>query len=108
MATRRRKVGNATYLEEYRSHRVNGKVVTEFVRYIGKEGPGKKVVEPARIIDRLESSGSRRAGDVDLLWSMAQDLDIPDIIDRMTPARKNRSVRHEGKDKRIIDRQRSQ
>ena len=87
MATRRRKVGNATYLEEYRSHRVNGKVVTEFVRYIGREGPGKKVVEPARIIDRLESSGSRRAGDVDLLWSMAQDLEIPDIIDRMTPSR---------------------
>ena len=87
MATRRRKVGNATYLEEYRSHRVNGKVVTEFVRYIGKEGPGKKVVESARIIDRLVSSGSRRAGDVDLLWAMAQDLDIPNIIDRMTPAR---------------------
>ena len=86
MATRRRKVGNATYLEEYRSHRVNGKVVTEFVRYMGKEGPGKKIVEPARIIDRLESSGSTRSGDVDLLWAMAQDLEIPGIIDGMTPS----------------------
>jgi transposase len=83
VATRRRKVGNATYLEEYRSHRVNGKVVTKFVRYIGKEDSGNKVVESSRIIDRLVPAGSRRAGDVDLLWSIAQNLEIPGIIDRM-------------------------
>ena len=53
VATRRRKVGNATYLEEYRSHRVNGKVVTKFVRYIGKDDSDNKVVESSRIIDRL-------------------------------------------------------
>ena len=72
MATRRRKVGNATYLEEYRSHRINGKVVTKFVRYIGKEDSGNKVVESSRIIDRLVPTGSRRAGDVVLLWSITR------------------------------------
>ena len=83
MAIRRRRVGDTVYLEEYRSHRVNGKVVTEFVRYIGKEGSGNSVVESSKIIDRVVSTGSRRAGDVDLLWSIAQDLGIPGIIERM-------------------------
>jgi hypothetical protein len=38
MAIRRREVGNAIYLEEYRSFRVRGKVKTEFVRYLGRGG----------------------------------------------------------------------
>jgi len=85
MAIRRRKVGNAVYLEEYKSRRVSGKVVTEFVRYVGKEDREKKVTESARIIDRVRSTGSTRAGDIDLLWAVAEDLNIPGIIDRMTP-----------------------
>ena len=85
MAIRKRKVGNSTYLEEYRSFREGGKVKTEFVRYVGKE-EGKDVVKGSnRIIDRVESSDSTRAGDIDLLWALAQDMDIPDIIDRMCP-----------------------
>jgi hypothetical protein len=35
MAIRRRKVGKAVYLEEYRSYREKGRVKTEFVRYLG-------------------------------------------------------------------------
>ena len=91
MAIRRRRVGNAVYLEEYKSHRVKGKVVTDFVRYVGREDNEKRVMEPVRIIERVRPSGSRRAGDVDLLWAMAQDLEIPGIIDRMTPARSSMS-----------------
>ena len=72
VATRRRKAGNATYLEEYRSHRVNGKAVTKFVRYIGKEDSGNRVAESSRIIDGLMPTGSRSAGDVVLLWSIAR------------------------------------
>ena len=83
MAIRRRTVGNAVYLEEYKSRRVNGKVVTEFVKYLGKEDREKKVIESTRIIDRVNNSGSTRAGDIDLLWALAQDLNIPGIIDRM-------------------------
>jgi hypothetical protein len=37
MAIRRRNIGNAIYLEEYRSFRVKGKVKTEFVRHLGME-----------------------------------------------------------------------
>ena len=80
MAIRRRKVGNAVYLEEYKSHRVKGKVVTDFVRYVGREDNEKRVMEPVRIIERVRPSGSTRSGDVDLLWAMAQDLEIPGII----------------------------
>ena len=68
-AIRKRRVGNAVYLEEYRSHRVEG-----------------KVVESSRIIDRVSKTGSRRSGEVGLLWSIAQDLEIPDIIDGMASA----------------------
>ena len=83
MAIRRRKVGNSTYLEEYRSFRVNGKVKTGFVRYIGREDGGNDVKKSEKIIDRVGSAGSARAGDVDLLWALAEDLDIPGIINRM-------------------------
>ncbi len=83
MAIRKRRVGNSTYLEEYRSFRVKGKVKTEFVRYVGKEEGGNRVKESEKIIDRLKSTGSTRAGDIDLLWAAAQDLNIPGIIDRM-------------------------
>ncbi|MHB8371316.1 MAG: IS1634 family transposase [Thermoplasmataceae archaeon] len=82
MAIRRRKVGNAIYLEEYKSRRVHGKVVTEFVRYVGKENEEKKIIESTKIIDRVKSTGSARAGDINLLWAIAQDLNIPFIIDQ--------------------------
>ena len=41
------------------------------------------VVESSRIMDRLMPRGSRSACDVILLWSIAQNLEIPGIIDRM-------------------------
>ena len=82
MAIRRRKVGNAVYLEEYRSYREKGRVRTEFVRYLGREGetPG----QPRRthhLLDQIRPTGSSRAGDVGLLWALAQDLKIPTTID---------------------------
>ena len=80
MAIRKRKVGNSTYLEEYRSFREGGKVKTEFVRYVGKEEGENMVKGSNRIIDRVESSDSTRAGDIDLLWAIAQDLNIPGIV----------------------------
>ena len=43
MAIRRGTAGNAVYLAEYRCKRVKGKVVTEFVRHVGKEDREKKV-----------------------------------------------------------------
>ena len=84
MAIRRRKVGNAVYLEEYRSFRVNGKVKTEFVRYLGREGDERaKPLPVEREIDGIRNSGSSRFGDVSLLWALSVDLGIPDILDRI-------------------------
>ena len=83
MAIRRRRVGDSTYLEEYRSFRVNGKVKSEFIRYLGVEKDGQVARPPVKTIDKVSGTGSTRAGDIDLLWAVAQDLDIPGIIDRM-------------------------
>jgi hypothetical protein len=86
--TARRKVGDRVYLEERESYRKNGKVQVRFLRYLGVEGetPGKP--RPAQhLIDQLRPDGSSRTGDVALLWAIAQDLRIPQTIDRMCPHR---------------------
>ena len=83
MAIRRRKVGNAVYLEEYRSFKVKGKVKTEFVRYLGREGEERaKPLPVMREIDSVANSGSSRCGDVSLLWALSVDLGVPEILDR--------------------------
>lgn len=83
MTIRRRKVGNVVYLEKYRSYREEGKVKTEFVEYLGKEGDSpSKPVPPKHIIDKVNPSDSHRSGDVTLLWELAKDLEIPSIINR--------------------------
>ena len=56
---------------------------SEFIRYLGVEVGGKIAKPPVKAIDKVSSTGSTRAGDVDLLWTLAQDLDISGIIDRM-------------------------
>ena len=78
----RRKVGGRVYLEERESYREHGKVRVRFVRYLGVESetPGKP--RPARhLLDEVRPAGSSRAGDVGLLWALAQDLRIPQTID---------------------------
>ena len=87
MAIKRHKRGGRVYRAEYRNRRVNGKVKSEFIRYLGVEEDGKIAKAPLKTLDKISNTGSRRAGDVDLLWSMAQDLEIPGIIDQMTPVR---------------------
>ena len=83
MAIKRHKRGNRIYRSEYRNTRVDGKVKSEFIRYLGVEEDGKIAKQPVKAIDKVSSTGSTRAGDVDLLWTLAQDLDISGIIDRM-------------------------
>ncbi len=83
MAIKRHKRGNRIYRSEYRNTRVDGKVKSKFIRYLGVEEDGKITKAPVKAIDKVSSTGSTRAGDVDLLWAVAQDLDIPGIIDRM-------------------------
>ena len=82
MAIKRRKRGNRVYLEEWKSTRRNGKVVSTFVRYIGPEG-GERRASP---IDRMEHGDAVHSGAVRLLWSMAEDLHFAETIDRISGA----------------------
>ena len=84
----RRKVGGRVYLEERESYRERGRVKTRFLRYLGVEGNERGEPRPARhLLDSLRPQGSSREGDVALLWAVAQDLRIPQTIDRMCPHR---------------------
>jgi hypothetical protein len=82
MAIKRRKRGNRVYLEEYKSIRQGKKVISKFIRYIGPEDKVSTSEKTRkRVLDRLNLSSSYRAGDVRLLWAIAQDLDF--IADRL-------------------------
>ena len=84
MAIKRHKRGNRVYLAEYKSIRQGKKVISKFVRYIGPEDKISTTDKPRkRVLDRLNLSSSYRAGDVRLLWAIAQDLDFISIIDRI-------------------------
>ncbi len=82
VAVKRRKRGHRVYLEEWRSHREGKKVISKFVRYLGPEG-GPRSTGPGSILDRLQHSASRRAGAVRLLWTVAEDLQFRQTIDRI-------------------------
>ena len=77
MAIKRHRRGNRIYVSEYKNTRVNGKVKSQFIRYIGTEVADKKVKPSVKTLDRVKSTGSTRAGDIGLLWAVAQDLNIP-------------------------------
>jgi hypothetical protein len=76
------KKGNKVYLCEYRS--VGKKVRSIFVRYLGVESEQEKVPLPKKqIIDWKPPDRSVRAGDVTVLFQIAQDLQIAETIDRI-------------------------
>ncbi|MEK9139944.1 MAG: IS1634 family transposase [Nitrospirota bacterium] len=82
MAIKRHKRGNRVYLAEYKNVREGKKVKSEFIRYLGPEDEVKAGRMPKkRVLDRINMSHSLRAGDVDLLWRIAQDLDFVGTID---------------------------
>ncbi|RLG27173.1 hypothetical protein DRN76_00240 [Methanosarcinales archaeon] len=69
---------------EYRSIRQGKKVISKFICYIGPEDKVSTSEKPRkRVLDRLNLSRSYRAGDVRLLWAIAQNLDFIPIIDRI-------------------------
>ena len=84
MAIKRHKRGNRVYLAEYKSIRQGKKVISKFIRYIGPEDKLSTSEKPRkRVLDRLNLASSYRAGDVRLLWAIAQNLDFIPIIDRI-------------------------
>ena len=83
MAIHKVKRGDKVYLSEYKKVREGKKVKSIFVRYIGPEDQIKEGKKPKRVLDRIQMSRSHRAGDVRLLWKIAEDLDFVNIIDRI-------------------------
>ncbi len=82
MAIKRRKRGDRVYLEEHKSIREGDKVVSKFVRYLGREDKQSTSSKPRKkVLDRLDLTRSSRAGDVRLLWSIAEDLGFIQTID---------------------------
>ena len=87
MAICREKRGGRVYLVEYKSVWENGKVKHKYVRHLGREGPdGKPLRRPKRILDSVDISGTKRYGDVAVMWELAEFLHFPEIIDRITPS----------------------
>jgi len=71
------------YLEEYKNIRKEGKVTSIYVRSLGPENPVNSKMPSKTVIERIEHGPSHRAGDVTLLWNLAQNLDMVKIIDRI-------------------------
>jgi len=89
---RRMKRGNKVVLCKYRSVRRDGKVVSEFVEYLGVEGDQEKVPLPKKTVMKwTPPERSVRSGDVTVLWHIAQELKIAQTIDRVCghPPRNN-------------------
>lgn len=84
MAIKKHKRGDRVYLSEYKQVREGKKVKSVFIRYLGPEDRIKAGKTPKkRVLNRLELSRSSRAGDVRLLWRIAEDLDFVGITDRI-------------------------
>lgn len=83
MAIHKVKRGDKVYLSEYKKVREGKKVKSIFVRYIGPDDQIKEGKKPKRVLDKIQMSRSHRAGDVRLLWKIAEDLDLVNIIDRI-------------------------
>ncbi|GAB6285444.1 MAG: hypothetical protein STSR0009_16450 [Methanoregula sp.] len=89
---RRMKRGNSVVLCKYRSVRRDGKVVSEFVEYLGVEGEQEKVPLPKKTVMKwTPPEQSVRSGDVTVLWHIAQELRIDRTINRVCgyPPRNN-------------------
>ena len=89
---RRIKRGNQFYLYEVTTVWENGKSKQKLIQYLGVEGDQEKVPKPKtkRVRpDRIHPLQSRGAGDVLLLWKIAETLNCVNIIDRYTTGFEN-------------------
>lgn len=89
---RRVKKGNQIYLYEMTSVWENGKSKQKLIQYLGTESDQEKVPKPKtkRIRpDLLYPEQSLAAGDVTLLWKIAESLSVVNTIDRFTTGMEN-------------------
>ena len=99
--TKRIKKGNSVYLYQYESYREDGKVKTRYLGYLGVEGDERGVPKPKKPrktkIKPMYPRRSQRAGDVKLLWAIAEKIGIPQTIDQACIGIKNASGPTPGK-----------
>jgi transposase len=84
---RRIKRGNQIYLYEVTSVWENGRAKQKLIQYLGVEGEQEKVPKPKSkrfLPEQIYPLKSRSAGDVMILWKIAQSLNAVNIIDRYT------------------------
>jgi transposase len=89
---KRVKRGNLIYLYECTSVRENGKVKSKLIRYLGVESDVPKVPKPKtkRVHpEQIYPTRSFRAGDVALLWHIAELSNMVNIIDRICIGQEN-------------------
>jgi hypothetical protein len=73
---RRHRVGNRIYLEEAQSKRVNGKVIQERRRYIGKEADGKTILSAS--ISHVEVERVKLYGPLSVPHPLATEIGLAD------------------------------
>ena len=75
---RRYKKGGQIYLAEVESVRVKGKVVQKFLRYVGREADGRKILSCS--ISEAEIESVRLSGPLMVLHSIAQSIGLPKTL----------------------------
>ncbi len=82
MAVKHNRGSGRCYLSQWRTYRRGGKVISEYVRYLGL-CPEHNPIRGESVLDRTVHGPSSRAGAVRLLWWLAEDLGIPSSIDEI-------------------------
>ena len=89
------------YLNRYESYREDGKVKTRHLEYLGVEGDERGVPKPKKPrktkTKPMYPRRSQRAGDVKLLWAIAEKIGIPQTIDQVCVGFENASGPTPGK-----------
>ena len=75
---RRLKTKSGTYLVEVESYRQNGKIKQRYVRYIGKEVDGKKILSSS--ISNIEIESVKVYGPLMVLNQIAQEINLSKIL----------------------------
>ena len=85
--------GDKVYLYEYESIREKGgKVKSKYIRALGVESNVEKVpIKKEKEIHWKPPERSYRAGDVSVLWELAQELHFSETIDRICGSKKKRN-----------------
>jgi transposase len=75
---RKFKKGGKVYLAEVKSRRVGGKVIQEFIRYVGKEADGRTILSTS--MSDVEVDEVKLYGPLWVLHHLAQEIQLPDQL----------------------------